>query len=519
MRFLLLTLLGCGKGECADGACDADGDGEIGTAFGGEDCDDSDPAVSSSATEICGGVDDDCDGLIDDEDPSLDLGSAPSWFVDADRDGFGAGDEIVACVVADRVDVGGDCDDDHSAAAPGAPDKCDAILDNDCDGETDPSEADGDGDGASFCAGDCDDARNDIGPDAVEICNDGVDDDCDGLVEMDDPSVNQWTCDYCPPWEGWSQNPITVTTYNPCVIDPLVQWGCSTDPDNPDTHDFGARLHRVAYRPDQTNFRQQLLLWFPPGPGNFNTKVLKIAAWAGYRSILLGYPNEGLSWGQNCAMDLGDCYANGRQEILWGDDTSPYVDIPFPDSAIGRAVALLNYLDVENPGEGWSDYVDPGGTDLRWENIVVMGWSEGGTNLGWLTHEVEPYGAVFLSSPEDQLYDVGQDLASFYYTPFATPGCAMWGAYHAEEPNEPFKWSFDEMDVPGDLTLLDDGAPPYGGSHRLTTYKTDFDWDTCSYHEAMGFDPCMSDDLAEPYVYMLCAVGNMDRTVECPWVP
>ncbi len=531
MVALWIALIGCGAGDCATdpdcedptcaATCDADGDGAIAAALGGDDCDDHDSQISPGATEICSGLDEDCDGLIDDLDPDLDLTTTRPFYLDGDGDGFGPDeDPILGCSVAGRVPNGGDCDDTNPAVAPGATDVCDSIADNDCDGVADPSEFDDDGDGLADCAGDCDDARPDVSPAATEICNDGVDDDCDGLLELDDPSANPWTCGFCPPAVGWMNGPIDVETFNPCVLDPTnTTWGCSTDPKNPDTNEFGTRLHRVAVRSDLEHYRPQLLLWFPPGPGEFNVKVLKMAAWAGYRSILIGYPNEGLAWGEPCARDLGDCYSNGRQEILWGDDLSPYLSLAPGDSAIGRVLVLLQTLDLERPGEGWGDYVAPTGDDLVWENTVVMGWSEGGTNLGWLTHEVEPYGAIFLSSPEDVLFDVGQDLASFYYTPFATPGCAMWGAYHAQEPNDAFKLSFDEMDVAGPALLLENSAPPYGGSHRLLTYLTADDMSGCTFHKAIAYDPCMSSDLGEPYIHMLCSAGDNDREIACPWVP
>ena len=60
------------SGDCVDSDAslnpdDADGDGV--TSCDG-DCDDSNPAVLPSATEICNEIDDDCDGLLNEEDDS-----------------------------------------------------------------------------------------------------------------------------------------------------------------------------------------------------------------------------------------------------------------------------------------------------------------------------------------------------------------------------------------------------------------------------------------------------------------
>ena len=66
-----------GYPECWDG----DGDGYYDEACGGSDCDDGDPGVNPGATEICsGGVDEDCDGLIDAADPDCAL----DWLLELD---------------------------------------------------------------------------------------------------------------------------------------------------------------------------------------------------------------------------------------------------------------------------------------------------------------------------------------------------------------------------------------------------------------------------------------------------
>ena len=58
---------------------DQDGDGY--TVNDG-DCDDGEPMVHPGADEICDGIDNNCDGLLD-EEPEL----GEKWYVDLDRDG------------------------------------------------------------------------------------------------------------------------------------------------------------------------------------------------------------------------------------------------------------------------------------------------------------------------------------------------------------------------------------------------------------------------------------------------
>ena len=70
---------------------------------------DLDDEVNPGADEYCNGEDDDCDGLVD-EDESLD---ALTWYEDADGDGYGDAASIqMACAQpAGYVASAGDCDD------------------------------------------------------------------------------------------------------------------------------------------------------------------------------------------------------------------------------------------------------------------------------------------------------------------------------------------------------------------------------------------------------------------------
>jgi hypothetical protein len=180
---------------------DVDGDGY----WDYEDCAPDDPGIHPGAAEFCNGVDDDCDGLVDDDDRVL---GTTRWAPDEDQDGFGAASEgIEACEKPDGyVDNAWDCDDTDPAVNPDAVEICDGV-DNDCDRRVDVDaegaptwypDDDGDGYGrddlsqvaceqpAGFVAegGDCDDATAGIHPDATEVC-DGVDQDCDGAADED----------------------------------------------------------------------------------------------------------------------------------------------------------------------------------------------------------------------------------------------------------------------------------------------------------------------------------------------
>ncbi len=194
LAIVLICVAGCPQ-PIDDAPVDLDGDGSP----AGEDCDDSDASALPGAAESCDGIDNDCDGDVDEADAD----DAGTWYADEDGDGFGDGDAaVVACDQPEGyVALDGDCDDSDALVHPDADELCND-ADDDCDGAVDDGlplddwypDGDGDGFGDADAAPiedcqqpkgavaddtDCDDADPAIHPEAAEVC-DGIDNDCEG---------------------------------------------------------------------------------------------------------------------------------------------------------------------------------------------------------------------------------------------------------------------------------------------------------------------------------------------------
>ncbi len=186
LALTLALVMGCG---------DSDGDG----FRGAEDCDESQAGVHVGAEEICDGLDNDCDGFVD--NAAVD---GVTYFLDGDRDGFGSDDlsQVACSAPLGFVSEGGDCDDLEPLAHPGADEVCDGV-DNDCDGLLD-----GDDDSV----------------DSSTASAHWIDSDLDGYGDPAQETLS------CGPYEGVSDNPDDCNDSDP-AINPETFWYADFDGD------------------------------------------------------------------------------------------------------------------------------------------------------------------------------------------------------------------------------------------------------------------------------------------------
>ncbi len=164
------------------------------------DCDDTNELIFPFATDICNSMDDNCNGLID-EDAIF-----TTWYLDNDADEFGDLfiDSLSCYTLIGYVIDNTDCNDMNASINPIATEICNDIDDN-CNLAIDEGltvntfyvDADADNFGNAdifiiscleiiagyvFDSTDCNDANNLIYPGAIEIC-DYLDNDCDGIID------------------------------------------------------------------------------------------------------------------------------------------------------------------------------------------------------------------------------------------------------------------------------------------------------------------------------------------------
>jgi hypothetical protein len=178
------------------------------------DCDDSNPNISPGANETCNGIDDNCDGKIDE-----------GFFINGTGMGSPCGTGACEGVwVCNENGTGSYCNANHTQGE--LLEICENNIDDDCDGKVDETEEvvnsstvkgcfcrDGDKKECGIETGECrkgemtcvngswSECAGKVDP-VLEICGDGKDNDCDGTIDEDIETVNGETALACVCQEG-----------------------------------------------------------------------------------------------------------------------------------------------------------------------------------------------------------------------------------------------------------------------------------------------------------------------------
>ncbi|MEZ4320096.1 MAG: putative metal-binding motif-containing protein [Myxococcota bacterium] len=427
------------------------------------DCDDSDDGVYPDALEQCDGIDNDCDGIAQDDAPST------QWYPDGDNDGYGGqGTPQLACsepANGDWAPNSNDCDDTSALVRPNAPEICDG-ADNDCDGDVDDddpgvvapiyypdNDSDGYGSNSGFgvascsplggystTSNDCDDSNANVNIAAVDAggstCADGIDNDCDGVPDSD-TQIDELTFWYDQDGDGYG-------------TPSLVAIGC------PGTAPFGYVSSLEGFDCDD---------------GEFLVNVGAVDECDGLDNDCDGTPDDGFPMIAFYPDEDGDEFGDGTADPV--EACGAFVpavgglvpdDTDCDDQAPGINPAATEYCDeVDNDCDG---DIDEGQTDTFFQDADGDGFGAGSPVVGCI--DEPPFGVASVLIGGDCL-DSGAGAADV--NPDATEVCGNG---------------------------LDDDCD--GTAQETTTWYPDLDEDGVAADGAAGEESCTGEDLGGNWV-------------------
>ncbi len=480
----------CGGHDCDDGDAsmggpqawyeDLDGDGYGNAAMPSSescsppsgyveddtDCDDREYFANPGHEELCDDIDNDCDGVTDEDDAS----DAPTWFADTDADGFGT--IYVSTTSCDQpsgfVSDNADCDDGDASINPDATEFCDG-ADNDCDGTTDGASSvdantyyldyDGDGFGdansttldcslpSGFVANDadCDDTDATAYPGASEYC-DGVDNDCDETVDEDEAvDAATWWADADGDGYGDATNTTQACTQPSGYVTP--SGGSESDCDDDDSAVNPGALDTCGDGVDSDC----------DGVGDSDDD---------------DEDGDGLTLAEESKLGTDDCDTDSDDDML-------------PDADEAKYGADPTDQDSDDDGLSDGDEVNTHGTDPLDPDSDDDGLDDGDEVD---KHHTDPMDD---DSDDDGLLD-GEELLKHGTEPTdedTDDDGLLDGEEVLKHGTSPTDEDTDDGGVNDGVEVLTDGTDPLDGSDDIVTTDSDKDGLTDSEEDLWGTDP------------------------------
>ena len=405
-----------------DGVGDACDDSDADGLMDDEDCAPTNPEINKMAKEKCNGLDDNCNGMVDEgaED------SCTNYYEDKDGDGTGVTSTGVCMCAPDAVHTaaaGGDCDDNDPTVSPWAAEKCDN-QDNNCNMLVDEG-CDDDGDGycdaemalevpgggnPSTCSkggGDCFDFSPLIHPGAPELFGDGFDNNCDGqideMAQCSGPCTGKTVEAYLCSMEMCFGSLIESSKFSsPTGDDISSAWQA--------VNRFGSNNNHLAPFAGDS----YALLATGPATGTFHSQDLP-----GFGSTTDPYSKDGYATHDNVEFTIvmtapSNALGFSLDYIFFSEEYEEYIGTTFNDkfyifltgaTTTGGKKEIINFTDCSNPNS-YYDFVDGAGKKRCYiaintafsepctnpkTNISGTGYECGspdsshGSSTGWLT--------------------------------------------------------------------------------------------------------------------------------------
>lgn len=254
--------------------------------------------------------------------------------------------------------------------------------------------------------------------------------------------------------------------------------------------------YHFIYLNTQVTARGQLFVLLPGTTGKpaGYTNLLKTAANLGFHTIGLMYPNA-VTMNSLCGDSTNpDCYAETRLCVINGG-TNDEISIASTDSITNRLIKLLEYLVANDPGQNWNQFLTAQ-SNLNWPKIVISGHSQGAGHAG-LMAKMYPVARSVMFSDSDWWTPNGKlpgQPANWISTPGLTPDEFYFGFISVQDGLIPYAeiiptWDDYGLAQFGGPVLVESNAPPYLGSHMLTTDLTPQSGTTgLDYHNSTAVD-------------------------------
>ncbi len=230
--------------------------------------------------------------------------------------------------------------------------------------------------------------------------------------------------------------------------------------------------HRV-YLSKKAKQRKQLVVFLPGtgGDGRGGRLISQTAADLGFHAVSLSYPSSIPAALCQRETDAA-CFENFRMEIITGEDRSGLVSVNRANCIENRLLKLVIHLNSSNPNEGWDSFLT-NGKELRWENIVLTGQSQGGGHAPLMAKHRRVARVIMYSSPKD--YDVRGGRPAAWYAAGKTPIDRHFSFNHKQDKQGcDYAQQLEVLRSMGSYKFgepvdVDVSAPPYKSSRILVT--------------------------------------------------